>query len=147
MREKLAALLRTHVAAEDAHCMQDILATLHQDCIFEDTATGQIFRGRSGAAAYYQQWWDALGLVSSRETEDRTYWTEEGSHVGQGRFQGVHTGLFLGIPATVKRVNFRCVVFVSFRSGLISGKKFYYDLAALLSQIGAVNLPLPLVNS
>jgi ketosteroid isomerase-like protein len=147
MRAELESLLRAHVEAENAHRMQDTLATLHEECVFEDTATGQIFRGRRGAEAHYRQWWDAFGLVFSREKEDRGYWTEDGSYIGQGRFHGVHIGPFLGIAATGKPVNFRFAVFVTFRDRLMSGEKFYYDLAGLLSQIDAVQFPWMTTNS
>jgi steroid delta-isomerase-like uncharacterized protein len=141
MRSTLERLLRAHVEAENAHRMSETLATLHEECIFEDVATGQIWRGRAGAEDHYRQWWEAFGLVFSREKEDRAYWTEDGSCVGQGTFRGVHTGAFLGIPATGKPVSFRFTVFVTFREGLMASEKFYYDLAGLLSQIGAIQLP------
>lgn len=141
MRSKLELLLRAHVEAENAHRMDETLATLHEQCVFEDIATGQIWRGRAGAEAHYRQWWDAFGLVFSREGEDRGYWTEDGNCVGQGTFRGVHTGTFLGVPPTGKRVSFRFTVFVTFRDGLMASEKFYYDLAGLLCQIGAIHLP------
>lgn len=142
MRSEMESLLRAHVEAENAHRMTETLATLHEECVFEDVATGQTWQGRGGAEAHYRQWWDAFGLVFSREKEDRSYWTEDGSCVGQGTFRGVHTGTFLGIAATGKPVRFRFTVFVTFRDGLMFSEKFYYDLAGLLSQIGAIELPL-----
>jgi steroid delta-isomerase-like uncharacterized protein len=142
MQSGLELLLRRHVEAENAHHMEETLATLHEDCIFEDVATGQRFRGRRGAEAHYRQWWDAFGLAFSRDKEDHGYWTKSGAYVGQGRFQGVHIGTFLGIPATGNAVSFRFAVFVTFRDGLMAGEKFYYDLAAVLYQIGAIHWPL-----
>src|SRR5215831_8480982 len=138
MRSKLQALLRAHVAAENAHDMVGTLATLHEECLFEDIATGQVFRGRAGAEAHYRQWWDAFELVFSRGNEDRGYWAEDGSYVGQGEFRGTHVGSFLGIAATGKSVRFRFTVFVTFRDGLMAGERFHYDLAALLRQVGAI---------
>jgi predicted ester cyclase len=58
-------------------------------------------------------------------------------YVTQGRFDGTHIGPFLGIPATGKAASFRFAVFVTFRDGLMSGERFYYDLAGLFRQIGA----------
>lgn len=146
MRSQLESLLRAHVQAENAHHMQETLATLHEECVFEDTATGQIFRGKSGAEAHYRQWGDAFGLVFSLEKEDRGYWTEGDRYIGQGSFRGVHTGSFLGIPPTGKPVSFQFAVFVAFRDGLMSGEKFYYNLAELLSQINAIQLSLDVAN-
>lgn len=46
MNPEPAAVLQRHLAAENAHNLEGTLATLHQDCLFEDYATG-----RSGAVA------------------------------------------------------------------------------------------------
>ncbi|QCI63139.1 ester cyclase [Phreatobacter stygius] len=139
MQTERMALLNAHVAAENAHRMAETLATLHQDCLFEDMATGQVFHGRAGAEAHYRQWWDAFGLTFSRGAEDRGHWTEDGSYVGQGRFEGRHVGTFLGIPPTGKLVSYRFCVFVGFRDGLMAGERFYYDLAGLLRQVDAAD--------
>ena len=50
-----------------------------------------------------------------------------------------HVGPFLGIAPTGREVEFRFAVFVTFRDGLIAGEKFYYDLAGILRQIGALD--------
>jgi steroid delta-isomerase-like uncharacterized protein len=141
MPSDLRALMRAHIDAENGHRMAETLATLHEECVFEDVATGQVFHGRAGAEAYYRQWWDAFGLVFAREGEDRGYWTEDGIGIGEGRFLGTHIGNFLGIPATGKPVKFRFTVFVTFRDGLMAGERFYYDLAGVLNQIGAIGWP------
>jgi predicted ester cyclase len=124
--------------------MEDTLATLHEECVFEDVATGQVFHGHAGAEAYYRMWWDAFDLRFRREGEDRSYWTEDGIGIGEGRFYGKHTGDFLGIPPTAKPVAFRFTVFVTYRDGLMVGERFYYDLAGVLRQIGSIEWPLKL---
>jgi steroid delta-isomerase-like uncharacterized protein len=142
MPPDLAALLRAHVEAENGHRMADTLATLHPQCVFEDVPTAQVFHGRAGAEAYYRQWWDAFDLRFRREGEDRTHWTADGIGIAEGRFHGSHIGDFLGIAPTGRSVAFRFTVFVTFRDGLMSGERFYYDLAGLLRQIGAIEWPL-----
>jgi steroid delta-isomerase-like uncharacterized protein len=144
MPTALKALMRAHVEAENGHRMADTLATLHEECVFEDVATGQVFHGRAGAETYYRQWWDAFGLRFTREADDRSYWTEDGISIGEGRFHGTHIGRFLGIPATGRPVKFRFTVFVTFRDGLMAGERFYYDLSGLFAQIGAIDRPLTL---
>ena len=144
MPSELQALMSAHIEAENAHNMPGTLATLHEECVFEAVATGQVFHGRAGADAYYRQWWDAFDLMFAREGEDRGYWTEDGIGIGEGHFRGKHIGNFLGIPATGRPVAFRFTVFVTFRDGLMAGERFYYDLAGLLRQIGAIEWPLRL---
>ncbi len=38
----LEQLVATHLAAENEHRLEDTLATLHEDCLFEDRALGQV---------------------------------------------------------------------------------------------------------
>jgi steroid delta-isomerase-like uncharacterized protein len=142
MPTELQALMSAHIEAENAHKMPEVLATLHEQCIFEDVATGQVFHGRNGADAYYRQWWDAFGLTFAREAEDRGYWTEDGICIGEGHSHGTHIGNFLSIAATGRPVTFRFTVFVTFRDGLMASERFYYDLTALLCQIGVIEWPL-----
>lgn len=135
-RDARQALIRRHLAAENAHRMDDTLATLHPDCLFEDVAMQRIFRGHAGAHEYYRMWWDGLGIVVTPAEDDRRMWTDDGSYVAETRFTGVHVGPFLGVPATGRTVSFRFAVFVPFRDGLMAGERFYY-LDGLLAQLGA----------
>lgn len=137
-RNELQALIRRHVAAETAHRIDDTLATLHPDCVFEDIPMQRIFRGHEGAREYYRMWWEGLRIVITPEKDDRRMWTEDGLHVAETRFTGVHAGPFLGIPPTGRTVAFRFAVFVPFRESLMAGERFYYDLDGLLRQLGAV---------
>src|SRR6266496_1943945 len=96
-REAYQQLLRTHMEAENAHRMQETLATLTEDCLFEDMALGQVFQGHAGATEYYQSWWDAFSTTAHPE---RVYFTDQDAAVAEVRFQGTHTGSFLGIEPT-----------------------------------------------
>lgn len=125
-----------HLAAENAHRMEQTLATLHPECVFEDMAMGRTFHGHAGAAEYYRMWWEGLRIVVAPESHDRRMWTEEGVYVAETRFTGVHEGPFLGIAPTGNRVEFRFAVFVPFRDGLMAGERFYYDLYGVLRQLG-----------
>lgn len=96
MTSTLQQLLLDHVQAGNAHDMHATLATLHPECVFEDTATGQVFNGREGAARHYRQWWDAFNLDFSRGKQGSGRWTADGSYVAEGVYSGHHVGPFLG---------------------------------------------------
>lgn len=147
IRAALERLLQNHIEAENAHRMEATLATLHPDCRFEDVATGQIFNGRAGAEAYYRQWWDAFGVTVAPGPDRKRYWSEDGSYIAEARFRGRHSGDFLGLPPTGRPIDFRFVVIIDFRDGLMAGERFYYDLGGLLRQIGAAALPEPVKES
>lgn len=140
-QSELLALIQRHVEAEGAHRMEDTLATLHPECVFEDVPMQRVFRGREGAREYYRMWWDGLSLLFSPSNNDLRMWTDNGLYVAESRFTGVHTGTFLGHAPTGRRVDFRFAVFVSFRDGLMAGERFYYDLDGILRQLGASRGP------
>jgi steroid delta-isomerase-like uncharacterized protein len=128
----LEQLVRRHVEAENAHRMEEVLATLHPDCVFEDVAQGRTWRGHAGAAEYYGTWWRAFDLFVKG---DRRHWTVDGALVGEARFQGRHVGAFLGIPASGRSIDLRIAAVLEFRDGLMLGERFYYDVATLRRQL------------
>jgi steroid delta-isomerase-like uncharacterized protein len=131
-------LLRTHMRAENAHRMEETLGTLTPDCLFEDMALGQDFRGHAGAREYYRTWWDAFGTTAHPE---HAYYTDQAFAVAEVRFQGIHVGSFLGIEPTGCAVDLPTAIFVSFRDGLIAGERMYWDVITLLRQLGVPSLP------
>ncbi len=52
-------------------------------------------------------------------------------------FIGTHRGAYRGIAPTGRPIDLPLAIFVSFRDGLMSGERFYYDRKTLLAQIGA----------
>ena len=137
MRAENDAVRQRHVAAENQHLMAETLATLHEECIFEDIATGQVFHGRAGAEAYYRQWWSAFDVTVARAPGQRSYWTEDDIYIAEACYRGHHRGAFLGIEPSFRPIELRFVVIIAFRDGLMAGERFYYDLGSLLRQIGA----------
>jgi steroid delta-isomerase-like uncharacterized protein len=131
-------LLQTHMRAENAHQMEETLGTLTPDCLFEDMALGQNFRGHAGARVYYQTWWDAFSTTAHPE---HVYYTDRASAVAELRFRGTHTGSFLGIEPTGRAVDLPTSIIVSFRNGLIAGERMYWDVSTLLRQLGVSSLP------
>jgi steroid delta-isomerase-like uncharacterized protein len=141
MNPDLAALVRRHLQAENAHDLEATLATLHPDCAFEDFATGQRWRGHAGATDHYRQWWDSFDVEVRRGPDQRPYVTTDEFYVAEATWHGKHVGPFLGRPPSGRSFVQPFVVILSFRDGLMSGERFHYDLASLLRQIGADPIP------
>jgi len=136
MDKTLETVVNRHLAAENAHRMEETLAELHPDCVFEDLPLGKTYRGRAGAEAYYRFWWDAFDLEVKGE---RRHWSEDGAFmIAQTRYQGIHRGRFLHYEPTGKPIILPLAVVIQFRDGLMAGERFYYDLATLLRQIGVL---------
>lgn len=128
-----SALLERHLRAENAREMQAILATLSPDCVFEDLTLGRTYEGRSGAADHYRLWWEAFELTMTLE---RLHWTEEDAAIAEMRWQGVHTGHWLGMEATGRSIDVPVAVFFSFADDdLVAGERLYYDLTTIRRQL------------
>lgn len=128
-------VLRRHLEAETAFDMPGTLATLTEDCLFEDVPTGETYRGRDAIARYYREWWDAFAITP---VDIRSQITSPASLVVETRFRGVHRGAFRGMPATNRPLDLPVAIFITLRDRLMSGERFYYDRATLLAQIRGV---------
>ncbi|MBE0612309.1 MAG: ester cyclase [Burkholderiales bacterium] len=129
-----AAILQKHVAAETVFDLEGTLATLTEDCLFEDVPSGEVYRGREDAGGYYREWWDAFGNVPS---SSRLYIPAGNSMIVETRFVGTHRGAYRGVAPTGRPIDLPVAIFISFRDGLLEGERFYYDRATLFAQLGA----------
>jgi steroid delta-isomerase-like uncharacterized protein len=129
------AILTQHVNAEKVFDMESTLVTLTEDCVFEDVPTGERYVGREAVRKYYNEWWGAFRNVS---TGGKRYIPDENTLVVETHFVGQHIGTYRGHEATQRKLNLPLVIVVSFKDGLMSGEKFYYDSATLYQQIGRV---------
>lgn len=134
LKPELLAVLQAHVAAETDHRMEETLATLTADCVFEDVPSSITYRGHAGVREYYAAWWSAFGNVPSGS---RRYVPAGDCLIVETRFVGTHRGLWAGIAASGRAIDLPVAIFISFRDGLMAGERFYYDHATLLRQIGA----------
>jgi len=132
-----AEVVKRHVIAETEHRMAETLDTLTEDCVFDDRALGKVWRGRAAAGDYYRMWWDAFAIRP--ETEARHAATPD-LLVVETRFTGTHNGPFLGVAPTGRAVSVPMTIFVTFRDGLLSGERFYWNVADVMQQVG-VTLP------
>lgn len=130
-------VLLAHVSAENAHRLDETLATLHPECVFEDLGQNRTYRGRMGAALHYREWWDGVDVTVVGEHRS---WASDDCLIGEARFKGQHIGSFLGVAATGLPINLPFVVIVEFRDGLMLSERFYYNPLELLRQLN-VDLP------
>ena len=133
-------ILLRHVEAETEHRMEETLATLTEDCIFDDRAFARVWNGREGARAYYRLWWDAFGVTPHTSAR---YMPAPDLLVVETNFKGRHKGAFLGVAPTGRAVDVPMTIFVTFADGLMSGERFYWNLGTLLEHIG-VKMPVAL---
>src|SRR5262245_34461398 len=118
--ENRETLLR-HVKAETEHKMEETLATLTPDCVFEDHAFGKVWRGREGARDYYRLWWDAFGITPHTSAR---YVPDPHLMIVETHFKGRHKGPFLGVAPTGRDVDIPMTIFVTMGDGLMKGERF-----------------------
>ncbi len=103
------------------------------DVTFTMMATGDTYRGpeqvRKMLDYFYREAFDA-------RAEARNVLVDGDHAVWEGHFIGEHTGDFVGLAATGKKVCVPLVVLYDLKDGLIHKARFYLELPVLLQQIG-----------
>jgi steroid delta-isomerase-like uncharacterized protein len=127
-------LVEEHVARENAHDLEGILATFGASAFYEETPWGERYEGRAGVHDYY------AGLM--RAAPDFTIDVRRTHASGDAVLleviiRGTHTGPWKGLPGTGRRFEFPlCGVFTFDEKDRLAGEKIYYDRATVLRQLG-----------
>jgi len=106
---------------------------LAPDVAFTVMGTGDTYRGPEAVG----QMLDYFYRVAFDARADARNVLIDGDHaVWEGHFIGEHTGEFVGLPATGKKVCVPLVVLYDLKDGLIHKGRVYLELPVLLQQIG-----------
>ena len=116
---------KRHSIAEDRRDIAGLLSTLTPDCVYEIVGTSHVWHGHDGAAQFYQQLLGAFPDI-----------TFELTHIVIGP-QGVseeasvratHSGVWLGVPPTGKRVHFTVLIFFPWdlERGKFKGERIFH---------------------
>lgn len=130
------------MSAPDARALVESYARTHDpqylasDATLWHAALPEPVRGREAIGAalrllFYEAFADA-------EADVQTVALDGDQRLGfiEWTFRGRHTGEFLGIPPTGRRVELPMLGIYQLADGFISGGREYYDLATLLRQMG-----------
>jgi steroid delta-isomerase-like uncharacterized protein len=126
------ALVDEHAQAEMDLDLDRTLATLNEapDYKVNDTE----FSGRESVRAFYANMF--TGFPDLHFDITRRYVSDE-AIILEGTFSGTHKGLWNGIPATGRRVQFPfCAIFLFEENDRLTGERTYFDSALLLRQLG-----------
>jgi steroid delta-isomerase-like uncharacterized protein len=124
-------LLGRHLEAENAHRLVDTLATLSQDCTFDDMALGKTYHGHEGATSYYRMWWEAFDTTV---TPERLHLAGD-TAVAETTWRGTHIGEFLGIAPTGREIDVPVIIVVDLLGGLMAAERLYWDRLRLIDQL------------
>jgi steroid delta-isomerase-like uncharacterized protein len=134
-REEIGTLLtRRRQAFERQNAVA--LADLYSDtCVVESPTAGGAVTGRIAIAGVYDAWFKAFPDVTMT-FEDPLI---DGDKVVQTIISvGTDTGRFLGLPATGKPFQVRCVFVSTAQDSLIVQEQRIYDFTGMLVQIGVL---------
>jgi steroid delta-isomerase-like uncharacterized protein len=120
----------------NTHDAERVASWFTDDAVQRTVATDTIARGRhairDSVATIFQAFPDLyLEVRDLFSTDDRM--------CVQGTATGTHTGAFLGLPPTGRRVEWDgCLVFRFASDGRVSEEIIYYDAATVLRQLGVL---------
>jgi steroid delta-isomerase-like uncharacterized protein len=136
----LPTLLVAYEAAWAAHDDGSQLASLFtEDGVFEDTSLGIVARGRAEIAGYVLTNYAAFPDLATPTTAGLI----SGNHAAiEFTYSGTYTGQFPGLPpGEGQSVSFRGSHFMDLQGEQIRSVRSYYNLYALLVQIGLLPPP------
>ncbi len=93
-----------------------------------------VMRGKEEATRYYRQWWGAFPDVDIHV--ERIVAAGEWVIV-EASSTGTHSGPFMGIPPTGRRVQSRVCCVIRVRDGKMVEETVYYDQMERLLQLGS----------
>ncbi|MFI9508719.1 nuclear transport factor 2 family protein [Nocardia sp. NPDC052566] len=128
-------LFARHCAAEAANDVPAILDTLTDDV--EHDVVGDpagVLYDRAAIGERYKAVFDALH-EEKFESVHRYY--GEDFFVDESHWYGTVTGMFLGIPADGRRIDYRILHVCEVRDGRISRENVWLDVAAVVQQLTA----------
>ena len=108
-----------------------------ENCVAESPFAGGTAVGREAVQRVNAAFFGAFSDLTFRQEllvvdGDEVAWLVSAS--------GTHTGMFVGMTPTGRRINFRMAIFYQLRDGLIVRERRIYDFTGLLIQVGALRV-------
>ena len=116
--------------AESEHTDVSLMA---EDVVFTITATGDEHRGREGVLQMLNYFYH-IAFEATAETTNMVFADQQA--VFEADFVGKHIGEFVGIPATGKEVRVPLCVVYDLENDQIKRARVYFEMPALLQQLG-----------
>src|SRR5262249_5190382 len=140
--DKLSARLKIveeHVARENAHDLDGIMGTFGDLARYDDEPWNAHYLGRDQVRAFYAQ---MLRAMPDLQIDIRERHAAERAIVLEVIIRGRHLGIWRGLPATGRSIEFPlCGVFTFDEGHRLAGEKIYYDRAGVLQQLGVFHEP------
>jgi steroid delta-isomerase-like uncharacterized protein len=113
--------------------MEQVLPLYTDDCTYEDVPMGAVNHGKEELRAFGQLFFSGFPDATFEMTSGFVAGTWAG---GEWLMRGTHTGDLPGLPATEKSMAVRGSSMLELADGRIRRCTDYWDMAALLRQLG-----------
>ncbi len=135
MHHSNETLLAQHLAAENAHDLDAIVATYGKDPTV--VINGQVFAGRDAIRMFHERFgFGANGSFSDVCVTELRRYPSDGAIILELTLSGRHTAKWQGLAPTGRRFEVPvCTVYLFDTSGLLSGERVYFDAGALRRQL------------
>ena len=105
-----------------------------ENATFELAGPGVVFAGREAIGEALGMFYG--GAFTDTEPRTRSFVIHGGTVVLEFVFNGTHTGEFLGLPATNRRVSIPMLGIYTINGDSIQAARLYFDHATLMRQLG-----------
>ena len=123
-----------HARAENRRELERLIATLHDDCVYEVVPLRRFWRGNDEVLDFYLGLWRGipdvkLSFLNRIDAEDAI--------VEESEISGRMDGPLFGVEPSGRELRYRVVIFFPVRDGRFSGERVYFDLAEFARQVPA----------
>jgi steroid delta-isomerase-like uncharacterized protein len=138
IRNARRKIIREHIRQESTQDLTGLLAGMTKDCVCAVNISPKPFVGPKAVADRYLQQW--RGFPDFKVRVRKIVAEGPNNVVTENEWRGTHRGPFFGFAPTGRRARVRACVLWEFRGSRLRAETIYFDLASVLSQVGAINL-------
>ena len=139
VRQRREATVREHIAAEDRHDPDGIVATFSPTRARYDVVAFEKTGQPTDAAGVRQMWVDFLAAFPDVHLEASGPLYHGDTHIFvEVRMTGTQQGDFQGISATGRSFDARLACLFEFEEEQLVCERVYYDFAGMLRQLGVL---------
>lgn len=137
-RDARVRLVEAHVNAENNHDMNAVMETFGSNSRF--FLNGTKLEGQENIRACYESFgFGNNGYFSDVNIEPAQWHISDESIAVEMNLSGVHTSNWNEIPATGKRFEVAaCAIFCFDEEGKLESERVYFDMSAILKQLGVI---------
>lgn len=138
-RSARLASVERHIRLENAHDLEGVICTFGDMARYDDEPWAEHYTGRDGIRLFYEQLMTALPDL---EIEVQCRHVTDDAVLVEAMIRGTHLGVWRGLPATGRRVEFPlCGVYTFDGDDRLAGENIYYDRGTVLRQLGLFREP------